>query len=66
VLFEDGDSIDAAAGEKGARFLLVSGRPLREPVAWNGPIVMNTRAELETAFAEYRNGTFTRVSGARG
>jgi redox-sensitive bicupin YhaK (pirin superfamily) len=41
-----------------ARFLLVSGRPLREPVAWHGPIVMNTQEELRVAFEEYQNGTF--------
>jgi len=45
------------------RFLLVSGRPLREPVAWYGPIVMNTEEELETAFREYREGTFVRPAG---
>ena len=46
------------AGQAGIRFLLVSGRPLEEPVAWYGPIVMNTRAELQQAIAELRNGTF--------
>lgn len=40
------------------RFLLISGRPLKEPVAWNGPIVMNHQEELDLAFEEYRNGTF--------
>ena len=46
------------AGEDGIRFLLISGQPLEEPVAWYGPIVMNTEAELQQAFAELRNGTF--------
>lgn len=58
VLFDSGDEVTVEAGEKGVRFLLVSGKPLREPVAWSGPIVMNTREELQQAFAEYRNGTF--------
>ena len=48
------------AGDEGVRFLLVSGQPLKEPVAWYGPIVMNTEEELRTAFAELRNGTFLR------
>ena len=46
------------AGEQGIRFLLVSGKPIEEPVAWYGPIVMNTQAELQQAFAELRDGTF--------
>ena len=46
------------AGDHGIRFLLVTGKPLREPVAWYGPIVMNTKAELEQAVADLRNGTF--------
>jgi len=46
------------AGEEGIRFLLVSGRPLKEPIAWYGPIVMNTQAQLRQAFAEYQAGTF--------
>jgi redox-sensitive bicupin YhaK (pirin superfamily) len=58
VLFEDGESIRIASGRVPFRFLMVSGRPLREPVAWYGPIVMNTREELQAAFEEYRNGTF--------
>jgi redox-sensitive bicupin YhaK (pirin superfamily) len=60
VLFDRGDEIVVQAGEEGIRFLLVSGRPLEEPVAWHGPIVMNTRDELEQAFADLRNGTFIR------
>jgi len=58
VLFDGGDEISAQAGEEGVRFLLVSGRPLREPVAWYGPIVMNTQEELRRAFRELREGTF--------
>ncbi len=58
VLFDDGNSVSIKAAESGLRFLLISGRPLGEPVAWRGPIVMNTEEELEIAFAEYRNGTF--------
>ena len=58
VTFSDGDAVEMTAGDKGARFLLVSGKPLREPVAWRGPIVMNTEAELRVAFAEYAEGTF--------
>jgi redox-sensitive bicupin YhaK (pirin superfamily) len=58
VLFDRGDEIVVQAGEHGIRFLLVSGRPLREPVAWYGPIVMNTRDELRQAYAELRQGTF--------
>ncbi len=58
VLFEDGDEMLAAAAEETVRFLLVSGRPLGEPVAWYGPIVMNTEEELQVAFEEYEKGTF--------
>src|SRR5215467_4006743 len=58
VLFDSGDEIDVQAGERGIRFLLVSGKPIEQPVAWYGPIVMNTRAELEQAVNELRNGTF--------
>jgi hypothetical protein len=58
VLFDAGDEVTVQAGDHGVRFLLVSGRPLREPVAWYGPIVMNTREELRQAFEEYRAGTF--------
>jgi redox-sensitive bicupin YhaK (pirin superfamily) len=60
VLFDSGDEIEVQAGERGIRFLLVSGKPIEEPVAWHGPIVMNTRAQLEQAVAELRNGTFIR------
>lgn len=58
ILFDNGDEVTVQAGEKGIRFLLVSGKPLKEPVAWGGPIVMNTQQELQQAFAELRNGTF--------
>ena len=58
VIFKDGDNVKIKANDKELRFLLISGKPLGEPVAWYGPIVMNTREELEIAFEEYRNGTF--------
>jgi hypothetical protein len=58
VLFDRGDEVIVEAGEEGIRFLLVSGKPLQEPVAWRGPIVMNTEAELRRAFAELQDGTF--------
>jgi redox-sensitive bicupin YhaK (pirin superfamily) len=58
VLFERGDEVTVQAGEEGMRFLLVSGKPIEEPVAWYGPIVMNTQAELQQAVAELRDGTF--------
>src|SRR5439155_648242 len=54
VLFESGDEITVQAGEQGMRFLLVSGQPLQEPVAWQGPIVMNTQDELQRAYDELR------------
>jgi len=56
-------SARAVAGGAGLRFLLVSGKPLNEPVAWRGPIVMNTDEELQTAFREYRQGTFIKSRG---
>jgi quercetin 2,3-dioxygenase len=58
VVFDRGDEVTVAAGEAGMRFLLVSGRPIKEPVAWYGPIVMNTKAELQQAVSELRSGTF--------
>jgi redox-sensitive bicupin YhaK (pirin superfamily) len=58
VLFDSGDEVTVTAGESGIRFLLVSGQPLQEPVAWRGPIVMNTEEELQQAYAELRDGTF--------
>src|SRR5258708_4445672 len=58
VLFDRGDELEVQAGEDGIRFLLVSGKPLEEPVAWYGPIVMNTQAQLQEAFQELEKGTF--------
>jgi redox-sensitive bicupin YhaK (pirin superfamily) len=58
VLFDRGDEVSVQAGEKGIRFLLVSGKPLGEPVAWYGPIVMNTQEQLRQAFDELQRGTF--------
>ena len=58
VLFDSGDEVTVQAGDEGIRFLLVSGKPLKEPVAWYGPIVMNTQAELQQAVSELRRGTF--------
>jgi redox-sensitive bicupin YhaK (pirin superfamily) len=58
VLFDSGDEVTVQAGDEGIRFLLVSGKPIEEPVAWYGPIVMNTQAELQQAVAELREGTF--------
>jgi redox-sensitive bicupin YhaK (pirin superfamily) len=58
VLFDRGDGVVVHGGEAGIRFLLVSGQPLQEPVAWYGPIVMNTQAELRQAFEELERGTF--------
>jgi redox-sensitive bicupin YhaK (pirin superfamily) len=60
VLFDSGDEVVVQAGEQGIRFLLVSGRPIEEPVAWYGPIVMNTPEELRQAYSELRAGTFIR------
>ena len=64
VLFDRGDEVVVQAGDEGIRFLLVSGKPLEEPVAWYGPIVMNTQAELQQAFSELKDGTF--IKHARG
>jgi quercetin 2,3-dioxygenase len=60
VLFDRGDEVVVQAGEQGIRFLLVSGKPIEEPVAWYGPIVMNTKAELQQALNDLRDGTFIR------
>jgi len=60
ILFDRGDEVVVQAGDQGIRFLLVSGRPIEEPVAWYGPIVMNTRAELQQALSDLQNGTFIR------
>ncbi len=58
VLFDSGDEVTVQANEEGIRFLLISGKPIEEPVAWHGPIVMNTKAELQQAMTELRDGTF--------
>ena len=60
VVFGAGDEISVQAGEEGLRFLLVSGRPLREPIAWHGPIVMNTQSEIRQAMMDLRDGSFIR------
>jgi redox-sensitive bicupin YhaK (pirin superfamily) len=60
VVFDRGDEVVVQAGEEGIRFLLVSGKPLGEPVAWYGPIVMNTPGEIQQALAELRDGSFLR------
>ena len=64
VLFGDGDEVAVTSGEQGVRFLLISGAPLKEPVAWHGPIVMNTQAELQQAMRELNNGTFIKTGAA--
>ena len=58
VIFDDGNELSISSGSEGVRFLLISGKPIQEPVAWYGPIVMNTQEELRIAFEEYQNGTF--------
>ena len=58
VVFDSGDEVTVQAGDEGIRFLLISGKPIEEPVAWYGPIVMNTQAELQQAVAELRDGSF--------
>jgi quercetin 2,3-dioxygenase len=58
ILFDAGDEITVQAGDQGIRFLLISGKPIEEPVAWYGPIVMNTKAELQQAMSDLRDGTF--------
>jgi hypothetical protein len=58
IKFGTGEEVTVQAGEEGIRFLLISGAPIQEPIAWHGPIVMNTREELMQAFSELRNGTF--------
>ena len=60
MLCDKGDHVTVQAGDQGIRFLLVSGRPLEEPVAWHGPVVMNTQQELIQAFRDLQNGTFIR------
>jgi redox-sensitive bicupin YhaK (pirin superfamily) len=63
VLFDRGDEVTVQAGDAGIRFLLVSGQPLEEPVAWYGPIVMNTQEQLRQAFEELKRGTFLKPEG---
>lgn len=63
ILFDAGDEVTVEAGQEGVRFLLVSGKPLLEPVAWQGPIVMNTQEELREAFAELQRGSFLKARG---
>ena len=58
VLFDDGDEVSVQTEDKSIRFLLISGKPIGEPIAWYGPVVMNTQKELEIAFREYQNNTF--------
>jgi redox-sensitive bicupin YhaK (pirin superfamily) len=58
VIYQNGEAVRIAAGGESLRFLFIAGEPLNEPIAWRGPIVMNTDEELELAFEEYRNGTF--------
>ena len=65
VVFDRGDEIEVQAGGEGVRFLLVSGQPLGEPVAWYGPVVMNTQEELRHAFEQLDAGTFLRPDASR-
>jgi len=58
IIYREGDSVMISTNKERVRFLLVSGKPIREPVVWGGPIVMNTQKELETAFREFREGSF--------
>ncbi|MEI9973518.1 MAG: pirin-like C-terminal cupin domain-containing protein [Ignavibacteriota bacterium] len=58
VCVDSGDEVTVQAGDEGIRFLLVSGKPIEEPVAWYGPIVMNTQEQLQQAFQELEKGTF--------
>ena len=62
VLYEhSGDEIKVTTADKPVRFLFISGKPLGEPIAWYGPVVMNTQEELKTAFEEYNHGTFVKT-----
>jgi len=65
VLFDSGDEVAVQAGPDGIRFLLVSGKPLQEPVAWYGPIVMNNQEQLREAFNELQEGTFLKSDKRR-
>jgi redox-sensitive bicupin YhaK (pirin superfamily) len=59
-LFDDGDQVVVQTEDQPMRFLLISGKPIGEPIAWYGPVVMNTQKELEIAFREYQNNTFVK------
>ena len=63
VLFDSGDEVMVFTEEENVRLLLISGLPIGEPVAWQGPIVMNTNEELRVAFEEYQQGTFIKFKG---
>jgi redox-sensitive bicupin YhaK (pirin superfamily) len=65
VLFDSGDEVAVQAGDDGIRFLLVSGQPLQEPVAWYGPIVMNTQEQLRQAYEELQEGTFLKATAPK-
>jgi redox-sensitive bicupin YhaK (pirin superfamily) len=65
ALYGEGDELAVTAGNEGVRFLLISGKPIGEPVAWYGPIVMNSEEELQVAFREYRYGTFIKKGAHR-
>jgi hypothetical protein len=65
ILFDRGDEVTVQAGPDGIRFLLVSGKPLQEPVAWYGPIVMNTQEQLQQAFTELQEGKFLKSSSGK-
>ena len=65
VLYGPGSKIEVRTENKAVRFLLVSGKPLKEPIAWYGPIVMNTQAEIRTAFREYEEGSFVKSKGKK-
>jgi redox-sensitive bicupin YhaK (pirin superfamily) len=60
ILFDTGEEFAIKATGENVRFLILTGEPLNEPIAWRGPIVMNTQAELETAFREYQEGNFVK------
>jgi hypothetical protein len=64
VLFGDGDRVSVTAEAEPVRFLLISGKPIGEPIAWSGPIVMNTQEELRTAFEELERNTFIKHRGS--
>ncbi len=65
VMFDDGDGVIVTTGERSVRFIPVSGKPINEPVAWYGPIVINTQEELRIAFSEYQDGTFIKQRGPK-